>query len=47
MNIGKLHDAEAIEYLRQPVQLDSVEFDAEHVRLGECSTSYMRQAHSE
>jgi hypothetical protein len=46
MNVGKLHDAEAVERLRQPVQLDSVMFDAEHVGLGESRTSNMRQANS-
>src|SRR6185503_6197211 len=46
MNVGKLHDAEAVERLRQPVQLDSVMFDAEHVGLGESRTSNMRQAKS-
>ena len=44
MNIGKLNDAKAVEGFRQAAQLDSFVLDAEHVRLGECGASSMRQA---
>src|SRR5215216_4814907 len=47
MNIRELHDAKAVEGFRQPVQLDSLVLDAEHVGLGECGTSDMRQAKRE
>src|SRR5690349_8301931 len=47
MNIGKLNDAKAVERFRQATQLDALVFDAEHVRLGECGTSNMRQAKRE
>lgn len=47
MNIGKLNDAKAVEGLRQTAQMDSFVLDAEHVRLGKCGTSNMRQAKRE
>ena len=44
MNIGKLNDAKAVERFRQAAQLNSFVLDAEHVGLGKCGASNMRQA---
>jgi len=44
MNIGKLNDTKAVEGFWQAAQLDTLVLDAEHVRLGQCGTSSMRQA---
>ena len=47
MNVGKLNDAKTVKGLWQATQLDSFVLDTEHVRLGECGTSNMRQTKCE
>jgi len=44
MNVRELHDTKAVEGFWQPVQMDAFVLNAEHVWLGECGTSNMRQA---
>lgn len=47
MNVGKLNDAKAVKGHWKATQLDSFVLYAEHVRLGKCGTSDMRQAQRE
>ena len=47
MNVRELHYAKAVEFLRKPIEMDAFVLDAEHVGLGECGTSDMRQAKRE
>jgi len=47
MNIGKLNEAKAVKRFGEAAQLDTFVLDTEHVRLGKCGTSNMRQAERE
>jgi hypothetical protein len=43
MNVGKLHDPETVEGFWQPLEVNSLVLDREHVRLTQRSASDVRQ----
>ena len=47
MNVGKLHDPETVERSWQPVEMNSLVLDREHVRLTERRARDVRQAESQ
>ena len=47
MNVGKLHDPETVEGFWQPVEMNALVLDREHIRLTERSARDVRQAESQ